>query len=109
MEETLQNKIDSIRLDLSRASDLALLAQSEGGQELVRALLDDIATAIDLLGMSAATATHVQMIELAVKLRERVALYRVLEGAEYNQSFLITVLKESLVKLKEQRDGGEPT
>lgn len=88
-KEELQKELDEVK-------KLDVLADSEGGKLLVKALLTDIVNGIDSLTMSFSTATHIELISNIAKIKERLNIVRSLTRAKKNKEFLSDELRDLL-------------
>ena len=76
--------------ELNTFAAIEVLADSEGGQTLIKNLTDDIASAVDTLSMRYKDMPHVEMIALCASLRANLDMVRVLTRAKKNREYLST-------------------
>lgn len=91
------NKEDIIE-DLNKIKDIVILADTEGGKQLVSLLVEDIVSNIDGLLNERHTASHTQLISMICDLKARLDMVRIITRAEHNEKFLKELLEETLAQ-----------
>lgn len=85
--------------ELEKASSLDAVAQSEGGQLLVKALLQDIVGCVDMLGSSYKTLSQQEFIGVCADMKTKLDMARVLVRAKKSVDVLTDELKIALTRL----------
>lgn len=87
---------EEARKDVDKYAGLEALASSDGGQTLIDGLRKDVSSTIDIICNTYTTAPHFELIAHISRLKERLALLRVLNNAPKNHSGSIDELKAIL-------------
>lgn len=91
----------SIKEDIGIYKDLSVFHDSPGGQLLIKNLLTDITTSIDVLCNNTKEYTHIQLVAEISKIKERLDLIRTLANSGINledaEEMLKDMLKDSLI------------
>ena len=92
------NEIEELQDDLGNYIDLQTLHESAGGQMLVEGLVNDIIGAMDALCAEVGDkdTTHMRLVSLICKMKERRDLVSVLTSAKENRMMCEDLLKEAL-------------
>lgn len=90
--------------DLDNALSLSVLAQTEGGQVLLEALIEDMVLAFDTAIAQVQAMTHVELMTCIVRAGERLSLVRQIMLADGEADILKQVLKEELAKEKADKE-----
>lgn len=93
----MNNEIEKLQDDLDNLKKLDVIADSEGGKVLIETLTKDIVSSIDSLCSNFQTASHIELIAVIAKIKERLNIIRVLTRAKENKEFLSKEIKEMLV------------
>lgn len=93
---------DLLKEDVGREMDMKTLHDSKGGKDLVKGLVSDIVGALGALSEQVDKLSHVQMIALVCKIKERADLLQVLTGAAGRLKVYENLLAEELEKEKEE-------
>lgn len=95
------NVIEEIKDDLGNNIAIQSVHNSEGGQLLIEALISDSFGAIDRLCIEVATMSHIEMVSLVCKIKERLDLIKVMTGAKARKEVLEDLLVEEITKQEE--------
>jgi len=94
------HKIDNIteeqQQDLDVYNALKTVADSDGGEILIKNLLSDVVNTIGTLEKQYKTLTHIEMIAYCASLSEKLSLLRSLTRASKNFSDLKKLLEDTL-------------
>lgn len=75
-----------------------------GGQVLLEQLMDDLVVALDTMLADSLVLTHMQILDLLARIRERLGLIRQITCADPEADTLKQVLKEEIEKEKAERE-----
>ncbi len=78
-------RLKELEEEIKLSSKIEETAKTEGGQELIKALGEDIVSGIDELRGKYRTATHIELIGIIARLSERLLIFRSLKRAEKNK------------------------
>lgn len=79
--------------DLHRYKAIYALNNQEGGKELIKLLVSDIATSIDTIAGNYKELSHTEFIAQGARIAERLALYKLLKSSKHNMEIVEDVLK----------------
>lgn len=91
---------EAIANELEKASALDAVAQSEGGQILVKALLQDIVGCVDALGSQYKTLSQEAFISICADMKTKLDIARSLVRAKPNMDALNEELKAALTRIE---------
>ena len=97
-----QNEKEEIEESLGNYQALDAIYAMEGGKLLVENLLLDVINVVEVMTGKPAAISHIEYIELAIKMKERLELARILVRAPKNKFFFTEELKRIL---KEEEEG----
>lgn len=90
--------VDELKDDLGDSIAVKNLYDSEGGQILINGLVSDVIDAMDTLMMNVSALSHIELITLVCKMKERVDIIKVITGAKSKSEIYDSLLKEELLK-----------
>lgn len=96
-----KNAVEELKDEVGNFIALETVYKSEGGKILVDALVSDIFSAIDSLANNVQTLTHIEMVAIICKLKERLDIVKVLTGAKSHKEVCEELLEEELKKEEE--------
>ena len=100
MKHSATNNIPEEHKELADQIDkvhtLSVLAESEAGAILTKALLTDVANNLDKLIYSYKDATHAELIAYCASLASPLGIYRALTQAKGSKEELLEILQEAL-------------
>lgn len=98
-------EIEELKNDLGNKIDLHSLHDSAGGKLLIDTLVIDILGCIDRLSVDVETLSHMAMISLICKMKERLDIVKALTSAKAGEESCTDLLAEALKKQEEDKGG----
>lgn len=92
------DKVEEIKKDLQSVVDLSVIAELEGGKQLIKGLTTDILSSIEGIVAGRDTYTLQQFIASACDIKTRLDMVRSITRAKDNKIFLEKELKEALAE-----------
>lgn len=77
---------------------IKVLAQTTGGEELLKATMADVVATVNALASSYKTMPHVEMIAVCATLSAHLNMARLLANAEENEKVVIEALEDALLE-----------
>ena len=102
-----KNAKEELSDEVGKYISLKTLHDSEGGQMLIEGLVKDIIDGIDILCTQSASLTHIEMVALASRIKERRDILLTLTNAKSMLEVNQDLLAEELSKEKENPPKGE--
>lgn len=96
-----KNIVEELKDDLGHSIALQTLHDSEGGQLLIENLVTDILGSLESLMINVDNFTHLQLVAILCKMKERSDLLKVLTGAKARVDVYQDLLSEELKKEEE--------
>jgi hypothetical protein len=93
-----ENLTEEQQNDLDVYSALKTVANSDGGEILIKKLLTDVVNTIGTLENQYKTLSHIEMIAYCASLSEKLSLLRTLTHASKNMSDLKKLLEDNLAE-----------
>lgn len=81
-----------------------MLAKTDGGQVLLESLMDDLVLAIDTMIQDSQALSHMQLLDLVARVRERLVLIRQITNADPEADTLRQILVEEIEKEKAEKE-----
>jgi len=85
-----------IRKDLGEMNALNAVKNSEGGKIIIKRSLADILSTLDSLASGYPILSHIQLVSLCARLKERLDIYRALNNSDANIQLAEEALEEAL-------------
>lgn len=97
-QNSIKTPVDELKDELGTSIAIKTLHDSEGGQILINGLVSDVIGAMDSLMNNVSTYSHIEIVAMVCKMKERVDIIRVLTGAKARQEVYQDLLEEELKK-----------
>lgn len=97
--------IEELKDELGTSIAVDKLHDSEGGQILIDGLVSDVIGAMESLMINVSDLSHIQLVSLICKMKERVDLIKVITGAKARKNTYKDLLTEELKKQEENPEG----
>lgn len=95
-----KNNIEELGDELGNAIATKTLHDSEGGQLLIEGLVSDVLGAMDSLCINVSNYTHIELVALICKMKERLDLLTVMTGAKARKELYEDLLAEAIKEEK---------
>lgn len=92
------DKKEEIKKDLQAVTDLSVIAELDGGKQLIKGLTTDIISSIEGIVAGRDSYTLQQFIASACDIKTRLDMVRSLTRAKDNKAFLEKELKDALAE-----------
>lgn len=93
-----QEKIAEVKKDLQAVTDLSVIAELDGGKQLLKGLTIDIISAVESIVAGRDSFTLQQFIATACDIKTRLDIVRSITRAKDNKTFLEKELKDALAE-----------
>lgn len=100
-----KNVQDELKDELGDSITLKTLHDSEGGQLLIKNLVKDVLGSMDSLTINVETFSHLQLVAIICKMKERLDLLKVLTGAKARTDVYQDLLAD---EVKREEEAPEP-
>ncbi len=91
-----EQEVEELKGELGNAIDLKVLHDSAGGKLLIEGLISDVFGAIDLLCMKVGEMSHIELVSMVIKMKERIDLLKTMTGAKARKEVYEDLLKDAL-------------
>lgn len=104
-----KNVVEELKDELGNSIALKTLHDSEGGQLLIENLTKDILSSLESVMINVDNLTHLQLVSMLSRMKERHDLLKVLTGAKSRQEVYENLLSDEVKKEEETPQEECPT